>query len=445
MRLNLAHHTSGGRSKSVDASRLVNLYAEQSDGKSPVVLHGTPGLNLVATYGTGPIRGVRYMAGARYVVSSGNLYDASGAVLGAVDGTGPVSLADNGTQLVIVSSLGTGYVYSIAGGFVQITDPDWPGASSVDYLDGYFLFSEPDSGIFFISALNDATDFDALDFASAESAPDDLVRVFVDHREVWLMGTDTCEIWSNTGAGLFPFERITGAINEKGLRGKFSVTKADNSLYWVDRDGIVRRAAEGYTPVRISTHAIEYAISKGNIDNAEAIAYVQEGHEFYALTVPGAGTYVYDAATQLWHERESFGEHQWRVSGFARHNGVQYVGDYENGNLYSLDLDKYTENGTQQAAEIVFPPISFEGERFRLHSIRLDMESGVGDSPQVMLQTSRDGKTWSNEVWRDFGAIGAYTQRVVWRRLGQFETCHLRFRISDNAKRAVFAAYAVIE
>jgi len=445
LRLAIAYQTSSGRSKSLDSSRLVNLYAEQADGKSNVVLHGTPGLKLVATYGAGPVRGIRYMAGARYVVSGGSLYDASGSVLGAIDGNGPVSMSDNGTQLVIVTSASSGYVYSLDGGFTQITDEDWPGASSVDYLDGYFLFSEPNSGIFFISSLYDGTEFDALDFASAESAPDNLVRVFVDHREVWLMGSDTCEIWDNTGAQDFPFERIPGAINEKGLRAKFSVAKADNSLYWLDRDGIVRRAAEGYTPIRISTHAIEYAISKGDTASAEAIAYVQEGHEFYALTVPGAGTFVYDAATQLWHERESYGENRWRASGFSRHDGAQYVGDFQSGNFYELDLDTYTENGVVQVSEIVFPPIHSEGQRFRLYSVRLDMETGTNETPKVMLQTSKDGKTWSNENWRDFGSVGDYTKRVIWRRMGQFDTCHLRFRISDNAKRAVYAAYAVLE
>jgi hypothetical protein len=444
MRLQIASQSASGRSKAVNAERLVNMYAEQADGKSNVALHGTPGLLLDAIYGAGPIRGIRFMSGTRYVVSGNRLYNALGSVLGVVNGSGPVSMADNGEQLVIVTSANTGYVYSLSGGLVTITDPDWPGATSVDYLDGYFLFTEPNSGIFFISALNDATDIDALDFASAESAPDHLVRVFVDHREVWLMGVDTCEIWVNTGDGDFPFERQPGAITEKGLRGKFTVSKADNSIYWVDRDGIVRRAAEAYSPVRVSTHAVEHQIAKGDLDNAEAFTYAQEGHEFYCLTVPNAGTFVYDAATGLWHERESYGQGRWRASGFARESGVQYVGDYQSGNVYRLDLDTYTENGVEQVAEMVFPPIQADGERFILGSVRLDMESGDATNAKVMLQVSRDGRTWSDENWQPFGDVGDYAKRVIWRRLGQYDTCHLRFRISDNAKRAVFAAYAVL-
>jgi len=447
LRLTIAHKSSQGRSKTVDAARLVNMYAELSEGKSNVVLHGTPGLASEATRATVKCRGIHFMGVVRYEVVGDALYK-DGTNVGLIDGTGLVDMATNGTQLVIVTNQNTGYIYTVAGGLVQITDADFPGATSVDYLDGYFLFTEPNTGIFFISALNDAGDIDALDFATAESDPDNLVRVFVDHREVWLMGEDTCEIWINTGNASFPFERLDGAINEKGLRGKFTPTKTDNSLFWVDRDGIVRRAVDGYTPVRISTHDIEHQIAKGNLDDAEGFSYVQEGHEFYVLTVPGAGTFTYDAATQWWHERNSqtngVDDGRWRASGHARKSGVHYVGDYLTGDIYTLDLDSYTENGAEQVAELLFPPIQFDGERFRVFSVRLDMEGGVGDSPQVMLQTSRDGKTWSNEVWRDFGALGDYTKRVVWRRLEMFETCHLRFRISDNAKRAVFAAYAVI-
>jgi hypothetical protein len=267
--------------------------------------------------------------------------------------------------------------------------------------------------------------------------------VFVDHREVALFGSETVEYWSNTGNADFPFERIAGAINEKGLRGVFTVTRTDNSIYWVDRDGVVRRQDAGYSPLRISTHAVEESLGRANLDNAEAISYVQEGHEFYCLSTD-LGTFVYDAATQLWHERESYGGSRWRAAGYCRRDGLQYVGDFENGNIYQLDLDEYQDNDGHQVAEMLFPPITNDGERFVVYSVQLGMEGGTADDVQVMLQTSRNGKTWSNEAWRSFGDLGEYEKRAVWRNLGQYRDCHLRFRISDVAKRAVFAAYANI-
>lgn len=437
--MRLAYQFAEGRSRTVDAERLVNMYAEAAEG---LTLHNTPGLVLSSALGSGPVRGIEVMGGVRYTVSGNNLYSGTSAV-GYIDGSGIVDIAHNGTQLVIVTSAGTGYVYTVSAGLSQITDTDFPPASSVDYMDGYFLFSEMNSGIFFISALNDATDVDALDFATAESAPDNLVRVFVDHREVWLMGTETNEIWINTGATDFPFERQEGAVNEKGCIAKASVAKADNSIYWLDKDGIVRRA-DGYNPIRISTHSIENAISQGTLADAEAFTYVQEGHEFYVLTVPGAGTFVYDAATLLWHERESrtdgVSEGRWRASGYAQSGNTHYVGDYENGNVYTLDLDTYQENGHEMVSEMEFPALRNEGSRFKVNSIRLDMETGVSASPQVMMESSRDGRNWSEESWRDFGDVGEY-KRVIWRRMGLFDAFFVRFKISDNAKRAVFAVY----
>jgi hypothetical protein len=66
-----------------------------------------------------------------------------------------------------------------------------------------------------------------------------------------------------------------------------------------------------YQPTRISTHAIEHALSQLLAPGRSfAFAYQQGGHEFYQLSVPGTedateagGTWVYDFSTSQWHER----------------------------------------------------------------------------------------------------------------------------------------------
>lgn len=446
MRKELPLKSGSGRSKPITVESLVNLYPEQSEesAKGRVTLHGCPGLDLFTTCGDGPIRGLHKMANILYAVSGQRLYsvNSSGVAtdLGDINGAELVTIADNGTQLCIVSG-SRGYIYSVVGGLVEISDTDFPGADSVAFLDGYFIFNN--SSQFFISALYDGTDFDALDFASAESNPDPLIKVLVDHRELWLFGDDTVEVWQNVGSGDFPFARISGAINEKGLIAKNSVVQMDNSVLWLDQDGIVRRAAGGYAPARISTHAIEYKISLGDYERAEAFTYSQEGHEFYVLSIPNSGTFVFDAATQLWHERKSYLKDRWRVSTYTKAYNKPLVGDIYNGNIYELNLDSYSENGDPLIVEMVFPPVENDGDRFTLHSFQLDMEAGVGGqtSPQVMMQISRDGKVWGNEAWRSFGKDGDYLRRVIWRRLGQHRTAHIKCSISDAAKRAVYAAY----
>ena len=174
--------------------------------------------------------------------------------------------------------------------FQQITDPDFAGAVTVGYIDGYFVFNQPDSQIIWVTSLLDGTSIDPLEFASAEGSPDGLVSLIVDHREVWLFGTNSVEVWYDAGLTDFPLTRIQGAYNEIGCAAAYSVAKLDNGLFWLGSDargrGIVYRA-NGYTGQRISTHAVEFAIQSYNdISDAIAYTYQQEGHAF---AVRGAG------------------------------------------------------------------------------------------------------------------------------------------------------------
>lgn len=445
-----------GRSKQLTAETLINMYAEKApeESVSPAWLVGSPGMSLLLTCGIGPLRAFDEMNGILYAVSGTYLYSITSALvvtnIGVLAGMiAPVIMVNNGTQLFISSATAPDYIYSVATGIVAITDPDFPGATSVDYLDGYFIStSDGDTGQFQISAILDGTNYDALDFATAESSPDPLVRVFVDHREILLFGTKTMEPWFNSGASAFPFERIPQAITQKGIASRMAVARTDNTTFWLDHTGVVRKLSSGYVPTRVSTHDIEFKISQGDISTAEAFGYTIEGHECFVLTVTGAGTFIYDAATGLWHQRQSYGLSRWRASCYAYFSGRHFVGDYANGNVYELSLDTFVEGTDPLVAEMIFPPIANDGNRFTVDSITLAMEVGIGDtvtlSPQATLQTSKDGRTWSNHDPIDLGAQGEYETQVQWNRVGQYRNLHCRFLISDPVKRAVYTAYADI-
>jgi hypothetical protein len=403
--------------------------------------------------------------GYGYVVSSNTLYRVDAAwnatVLGTVSGSGPVSMSDNGTQLFVACNP-LSYIYNATTGvFAQITDPDFAGAVTVGYIDGYFVFNQPNSQTIWVTQLLDGTSVDPLEFASAEGSPDNLVGLIVDHREVWLFGTNSVEVWYDAGNVNFPLERIQGAFNEIGCAAPYSIAKLDNGLFWLGSDargnGIVYRA-NGYTGQRVSTHAIEFAIqSYASISDAFAYTYQQEGHAFYVLTFPtGNATWVYDVATGAWHERAAFYNGQ-----FSRHasncqmsfNNEIVVGDCASGNLYAFDLDVYADNGGAQRwlrSWRAIPSGQNNLKRTAQHSLQLDCETGVGlntgqgSDPQAMLRWSDDGgHTWSNEHWASMGAIGASGTRTFWRRLGM--TDKLRDRVyevsgSDSVKVAIIGA-----
>jgi hypothetical protein len=462
------------RSVNAADARMVNLFPEvvPEGGKEPAFLQRCPGLLNLATIGSGPIRGLWTFSSdnsTAFVVSGNELYKINtsyaATLLGSIPGTGPVSMADNGIQLFIACN-GPSYIYNNnTNVFVQIIDSDFPGAVSVGYIDGYFVFNEPNSQRIWITQLLDGTSIDPTDYASAEGSPDGVVGLIVDHREVWVYGTNSVEVWYDAGTPDFPLQRIQGAFNEIGCISAYTIAKMDNGLFWLGADargqGIVYRA-NGYTGQRISTHAVEWQIQQyGNLTDALAYTYQQDGHSFYVLIFPSANTtWVYDVATGAWHERAG-----WSDGSFTRHrsncqmafNNQIIVGDYQNGNIYAFDLDTYADNGQIQKwlrSWRALPTGQNNLKRTAQHAMQLDMESGVGlatgqgSNPEVMLRWSDDGgHTWSNYRTTSVGKIGEYYYRVWFRRLGM--TMKLRDRVyelsmTDPVKTAIMGAEILI-
>jgi hypothetical protein len=443
------------RSVNAADSRMVNLFPEivPEGGKEPAFLQRAPGLTHLLTLGLGidEVRGLWAYRGFMYAVCGNKLYkiDPAYAVteLGTIAGTGPVSMADNGTQLFIAAN-GPGYIYNATTNvFAPITDPDFTGAGTVTYLDGYFVYNEPNSQLIWVTQLLDGTSVDPLDFASAEGDPDDVVGLIADHRELWVFGVNSVEVWYNSGATDFPLQRIQGAFNEIGCAAPYSIAKMDNGLFWLGKDargqGMVYRA-NGYTGQRISTHAVEWQIQQySDMSDAIGYTYQQDGHSFYVLVFPSADTtWVYDVATQAWHERAGWDNGNWtRHRGNCQvfFNGETILGDFENGKLYTLNLDVYADDNRPQRwlrSWRALPPGANNLKRTAQHALQLDCQTGVGlnvgqgSNPAVMLRWSDDGgHTWSYEHWRTMGKIGQFGYRTLWRRLGM--TDKLRDRVYE--------------
>jgi hypothetical protein len=489
------------RSTNAADNRMINLFPEiiPEGGKEPAFLNRAPGLSLVTTVGTGPIRGMLESGQWLYVVSGSELYKVSqtyaATLIGSIGpNSGPVSMAFNGTQLFVANN-GPSFVYnSIDNTYVQ--NSTFPRAQTVTFINGYFIFNEPNSQRYWVTESYDGTTLEGTSVANAEGSPDGIVSLIADHNELWIFGGNSVEVWYDAGLpppGV-PFQRINGAFNEIGCVATYSVAKLDNSLFWLGADargqGIVYRA-NGYTGARVSTHAVEYAIAQyGTISDAIAYTYQQEGHTFYVLTFPSANaTWVYDAATQAWHERGS-----WANDQFIRHrsncravfNSEVLVGDFENGNIYAFDLDVYSDNGGIQKwirSWRALPTGQNNLKRTAQHSMQLDCEVGftlppvsqplflatqdddilitesfdslidevgvsVNPQPEVLLRWSDDGgHTWSNYHSKNMGTTGQTGKRVIWRRLGM--TLKLRDRVyevsgTDPVKIAIMGAELIV-
>jgi hypothetical protein len=468
--------SSTARSKNFDAQESLNLYAEIGSGnsKSPAMLVGTPGMagwqTLAASLNTG-VRGLyRFndqIAIAVMIDYVWIVYPDGGApalLLGPIaSATTPVSMADNGSLVMMVTGSAGYFIDPVAATITQITDADFVGGDKVGFLAGRFIWNKPGTGQFQWTELY-GTNIDSLSFSTAEASPDVIVSQIVGFGELWEFGVNSTEVFQPSGDADTPFVKVQGAAMEIGCAAKNSVAKIDSSFLWLGRSdegsGVIWRSIN-YQPQRISTHAIEFAIAGySRIDDAEAFTYQQEGHSFYVLSFPTANvTWCYDVSTGLWHQRG------WRnpTSGLLERarpncqmqfNGETVVGDRNSNTLCYLQLDTYLDVLDTIVRRRAAKHISNDLRRVFYNSFQLDFESGVGipeasggstpvvgSDPQAMLDWSDDGgHTWSNEHWASIGKIGQYRRRVKWRRLGTSRDRIFRVTISDPVKVVIVGA-----
>lgn len=336
-----------------DTVNYIPVAAEKGGTRSPSMLRCAPGFVKFCNLGAGPIRGFHNVEGTLYCVAGSMLYrinpDGNATGIGTIPGVGLVSMAHNqvtnGNQLAIAAG-GSGLVYSTVTGLLgPITDTGFPGTKAFEFIDGYMVGIDPTGTFAFYSALADATSYNTLDRFQAESQPDKIVGLIATHEQLWLFGERTVQPFSVAGGAHGNFQSDGNMSMEVGCASAQSVAGMDNSVFWLGNDGVVYRA-DGYTPRRISTHPLEQAISRCNASNAFAFKYEDRGHKIYYLSFLDGQTWGYDAATDEWHRRKSYGIDRWRINSLAYWGRKWIAGDYITGMTYRMDWDVQAEAGT---------------------------------------------------------------------------------------------------
>jgi hypothetical protein len=432
----------------------------------------SPGLALFSALSGPSVRGIILIKGHCYAVSGTTLYevftDGSSIARGQVGSDGNlVSMAASQIHMCVVSA-GTLYVLTIGTNQFQKILNDNNGnplgtIGQVDYSDGFFLILLANSQQINISAPEDPTNWIATQFIVVSEFPDNVIAFKVDHRQPFLLGPKASVAYYLSG-GPNIYDPIPGGFIENGIIAPASLTKLDNTLFWIDQDdrgqGIVRRL-NGYTPVRVSNFAVEFAMqSYAKISDAVGYSYQDQGHSFLVLYFPTPSkTWVYDVATGLWHERQFLNPNtgqtmahrsQCHAFAFGRH----LVGDWQTGNIFDMNISYLTDFGNSIQRIRRSPAVSKENEWLRHHSLEVDVETGLGPQPPLLdpagnprgpllnLRFSDDGaKTWSNLQPRDCGQAGKFKTRVIWRRLGRSRQRVYELSASDAVPWRVVDAY----
>lgn len=463
------------RSVNAADNRMVNLFPEivPEGGKEPAFLQRAPGMTDSGLV-PGTLLNISSLLSYNYsgidylVVSNGNqIYTSSdGAALvyrGVVGASSSLetTMAHNDEQVFITDIVsGTGWVMDKGSfGITQELGPAFGDnivVRSVVYLDGYFVFDQPGSNRIYVSDLLDGTTVNPLAWANADASPDLVKAIAALNGELWVFGTSSTEVWSNVGTIPFPFAPIQGSFTETGCAAPRSVATLDNSLFWLGQDnrgqGVVYRT-NGYRAERVSTHAVEWQIQRySDISDAIAYTYQQDGHAFYVITFPtGNATWVYDVATQAWHERAS-----WDGVNFNRHiSNCQafYRGDTlvgcTDGAINILSTDEYKDVSTTikwLRSWRALPTGQNNLKRTAHHSLQLDLNSSVDDddapNPEVSLRWSDDGgHTWNDPRSAYMSAIASPNTRVIFRRLGM--TTSLRDRVYEISGTSAVPVYVM--
>jgi len=390
-------------------------------------------------------------------------------------------------------------MYGLNFSVLPSTDGAFSGANCVDIIDNYFVYNNPTTQQFGASDLLSPISL-STSYALKDGAPDDLVALIVDHREIYLMGEISSEVWTDVGAVPFPFQRIPGTSTQHGIAAPFSLYRFGNSFAYVSRNN--RGQAQimqmkGYLPERISTHAVENSLANQYVDDAIAWTYQLEGHEVYVVSFPTLNlTWAYDNATQMWHKwlytasDNSYQRH--RGNCCAVFQGLVLVGDYDNGKIYELSRTNYTDDGQNVRRLRRAPHLVSDFQRQYFDELQIQFQPGVGTTgltrttvvqestpnpdpyyiypeaelvigpldvfvignagggvvisetttnPQAMLRWSNDGgSTWSKEYWVPIGGLGKYTNRAIWRRLGTARDRVFEVSITDPVNAVIVSA-----
>lgn len=458
------------RSQSViaGAETCMNFYPEAPESSGRAALYPVPGFDTLVTATEAPGRGLFSRDGRAFSATAHVLYEIDSDF--DLTNRGPIiydsnpvqffTNGDGGDQMMVVSG-NHAYILDLNS---NVLSDELTGAYQGGFLDGFFLALDRATSTLQISALRDGTTWDATQVALRSARPDKWQSMIVSGGVIWLFGTETSEVWFNTGLSPFPFALIGGAVVECGILAPFSAASLGPSPVWLgqskDGIGIVYRAGGNFAPERISNHSVEtalrqYADAGADLTAAVAWTYQEEGHHFYCLNIADAdATWCYDAATNLWHERG-----YWdvvnarylasRAQFHAYAHNAHIVADRSTGAIYQQSLLVHTDVGGAVMRRVRRAPHLVKEHRLITYNeFRLDVETGLGlvtgqgSDPRVQLRLSRNaGKTYWNAMSVSAHKKGDYDRVVQWDRLGDARDAVFECVFTDPIPWRVSGAY----
>lgn len=420
-----------------------------SSGVSDGYLAPAPG---ILTFGQGPgiDRGGINWNGSCYRVMGSNLVRVdsfgSAAVLGEVGSGGAVSLDYSFDRLAIASGQHLFYWDGLV--LTQVTDPDLGPVVDMIWIDGYFMTT--DGTFIVVTELNDPYAVNPLKYGSSEADPDPIIALKRVRTEAMALNRYTIEQFQNIGGDNFPFQRIDGAMIQKGCIGTHACCNFSESVAFLGGgrneapsvyfalSGNAQKIAtreidvilEGYTEAQLSTAVLEAKISKA--------------HKHLLVHLPDQ-TLVFDAAAT-----EAIGSPIWftltsSIVGLGAYRARYHVWAYDKwivGDMALPQTGRLVDNVSTHYGDVIgwefgTAIIYSEGTGAIVHQLELVGLPGdvaFGADPVIWTSYSLDGQKWSQEKPKKAGVAGDTQKRICWDRQGHFRNWRIqKFRGTSDA------------
>lgn len=462
--LNIAGPTSQHRDSSLSSQFTQNFYQEvMRGGRSEISIQSFSGQKLFGS-GSGADRGSWEMQGIAYRVAGTILYEVDSAGVhtsrGAISGTQRCTFADDGRNLIICSAGNVWQYTQSTNALVLVTDVNIVGSTAVTFLNNKFIYTNVNiaGGVdFVVSNVGDGTTASGLNAAAVEDDPGSLIRAYAFEDLIYMFTEKTTPLYWNNGDSQPPLDPVTGRVIEKiGLGALHSVANTDEYIYWLGDDRTIYSAISGNAQP-ISTIPISHAIEAyATVSDAVGYTFRMEGQNFYLLTFPAEG--------KTWCLNESLGADGWfnlsndtnrgayNATSFMRAYDKNLVADQTNGNLYQLDVNTYTNNGTsiqriRTMSSVHAGLVGEPGQRIQMSKFEIIMKRGVGlitgqgEDPQIIVEYSTDGGlSFEHGESVKVGRLGATDIRVEWFSMMSFYDLIVRLTTSDPVYYSIHSA-----
>jgi hypothetical protein len=389
-----------------------------------------PPLVSYASIGTGPIEGEFQKPGLfngdKFYVSNGTLY--RGAVsIGSLDGSGEVIWAA-GIEEIVITRGQSAWSYN-GTNLAAVAFPDGANVNSVNWMARRFIYARKGSGRFYWSALDDGRTIDGLDFANAESEPDELLDIAKMGDLFAMLGANSVETWTLNGDPDLPWTRVSQRTFGRGIfnpGAKAEIPDA-NTIYFISSDSMVCKMA-GDAPQRVSDSALEEDIKLAS--HASVFAYQFEGKPYVVLRLEDVATYVLDLANGDMPSRFSTQRRgNWAPLCAMTIAGVPYFGDDSSSSVWTFSEGAVTDSGQPEMPRYFSAGLP-SSTNLSVFNIVVDgnngsatVETGESAEPILEMRYSRDGgrnfSDWRGTSWgrmgqskrrARFGACGSFSQ-----------------------------------